>query len=81
MSADILCRGTQSNHDYILLHNYDNIIMYIAKKLFIIIRVLSRKKFGGEGKLGLRAVLAAPGGGCERGMCPLLREARKLSPF
>ena len=33
------------------------------------------------GKLGLRAVLAAPGGGCERGLCPLPREAQKLSPF
>ena len=43
-------------------------------------RVLSRKIIWG-GKLVLRAVLVAPGGGCGRGVCPLPREARKLSPF
>ena len=36
---------------------------------------------GGGGELGLRAVLATPRGGCGRGMYPLPREARKLSPF
>ena len=46
----------------------------------VTIRVLFRNIFL-EGKLGLRAVLAAPGGGCGRGMCPLLHKARKLSPF
>ena len=44
------------------------------------VRVLSRKIIWG-GKLVLRAVLVAPGGGCRKGVCPLPREARKLSPF
>ena len=43
-------------------------------------RVLSRKIILG-GKLVLRAVLVAPGGGCGKGVWPLPREARKLSPF
>ena len=43
-------------------------------------RVLSRKIILG-GKLVLRAVLVAPGGGCGRGVCPLTCEAWKLSPF
>ena len=43
-------------------------------------RVLSRKIILG-GKLVLRAVLVAPGGGCERGVCPLPSEDWKLSPF
>ena len=47
----------------------------------MVTRVLSRNFGGGGGKLGLRAVLAAPRGGCGREMCPLPREARKLSPF
>ena len=43
-------------------------------------RVLSRKIILG-GKLVLRAVLVAPGGGCGRGVCSLPCEAWKLSPF
>ena len=46
----------------------------------VLCRVLSRKIIFG-GKLVLRAVLVAPGGGCGRGVCPVLRVARKLSPF
>ena len=45
-----------------------------------IYRALSRNIILG-GKLVLRAVLVAPGGGCGRGVFPLPREARKLSPF
>ena len=45
-----------------------------------LVRVLSRKIILG-GKLVLRAVLVAPGGGCGRGVCPLPCEAWKLSPF
>ena len=48
---------------------------------WLVSRVLSRKKNWGGGKLGLRTVLAALGGGRGRGMYPLPRKARKQSPF
>ena len=47
---------------------------------FVYGRVLSRKIILG-GKLVLRAVLVAPGGGGGRGVCPLPCESWKLSPF
>ena len=67
-------------------YNYITIILIITALYYFCsitqkhIRVLSRKIILG-GKLVLRAVLVAPGGGCRRGVCPLPHEARKLSPF
>ena len=55
--------------------------IYFGKKtLSSISRFLSRKIFFG-GKLVLRTVLVAPGGGYGRGVCPLPCETWKLSPF
>ena len=58
----------------------DVVIILVGKFYYFTVRVLSRKIILG-GKLVLRAVLVAPGGGCGRGVCPLLCEAWKLSPF
>ena len=37
------------------------------------------KKFGGEARF--KGCVSSPRGWCGRGMCPLPRKARKLSPF
>ena len=43
-------------------------------------RVLSRKIIWG-GKLVLRAVLVAPGGGCGRRVCPRPAQSAEAEPF